>query len=117
MGGVECYPTGLRPPLIHRRQNVRSVTCLLVALCISASTLYAADPNGQQLSTAAEMLDGFSPPSSQAELDLEKILQQSISTKRIEEHLRFITSRPHLAGTPGAKITADYLEKELKKYG
>ena len=27
-------------------------TCLLVALCISASTLYAADPNGQQLNTS-----------------------------------------------------------------
>jgi tetratricopeptide (TPR) repeat protein len=26
--------------------------CLLVALCISASTLYAAHPNGQQLSTS-----------------------------------------------------------------
>jgi hypothetical protein len=29
---------------------VRYFTCLLVALCISASTLYAADANGQQLS-------------------------------------------------------------------
>jgi adenylate cyclase len=29
---------------------MRYVTCLLVALCISASTIYAADPNGQQLS-------------------------------------------------------------------
>jgi tetratricopeptide (TPR) repeat protein len=31
---------------------MRYVTCLLVALCISASTIYAADPNGQQLSTS-----------------------------------------------------------------
>jgi len=28
----------LRPPLIHGGQNMRSFTCLLVALCISAST-------------------------------------------------------------------------------
>jgi hypothetical protein len=31
---------------------MRYFTCLSVALCISASTLYAADPNGQQLSTS-----------------------------------------------------------------
>jgi tetratricopeptide (TPR) repeat protein len=39
-------------PLIPREQNMRYFTCLLVALCISASTLYAADPNGQQLRTS-----------------------------------------------------------------
>jgi tetratricopeptide (TPR) repeat protein len=31
---------------------MRYFACLLVALCISASALYAADPNGQQLSTS-----------------------------------------------------------------
>jgi tetratricopeptide (TPR) repeat protein len=31
---------------------MRYFTCLLVALCISASTLHAADPNDQQLSTS-----------------------------------------------------------------
>jgi adenylate cyclase len=34
------------------------VTCLLVALCISASTLYAAHPNGQQLSTSEKQQAG-----------------------------------------------------------
>jgi tetratricopeptide (TPR) repeat protein len=31
---------------------MRRFTCLLVVLCISASTIFAADPNGQQLSTS-----------------------------------------------------------------
>jgi tetratricopeptide (TPR) repeat protein len=31
---------------------MRYFACLLVALCVSASTLYAADPNGQRLSTS-----------------------------------------------------------------
>ncbi len=35
----------------HRRHDMRYFTCLLVVLCISASTLFAADQNGQQLST------------------------------------------------------------------
>ena len=33
-------------------------TCLLVALCISASTLFAADPNGQQLNTSEKQQAG-----------------------------------------------------------
>ena len=33
---------------------MRYFTCLLVALCISASTLFAADPNGQQLSPSGK---------------------------------------------------------------
>jgi tetratricopeptide (TPR) repeat protein len=41
----------MHSPLIHGGQNMRYLTRLLVALCISASILYAADPNGQQLST------------------------------------------------------------------
>jgi tetratricopeptide (TPR) repeat protein len=39
-------------PLAYRRQNIRYFTCLLVALCISASTLYAASQNNQQPSTS-----------------------------------------------------------------
>ena len=37
---------------------MRYFTCLLVALCISASTLFAADPNGQQLSTSEKQQVG-----------------------------------------------------------
>ena len=37
---------------------MRYVTCLLVALCISASTLYAAHPHGQQLSTSEKQQAG-----------------------------------------------------------
>jgi hypothetical protein len=37
---------------------MRCFTHLLVALCISASTLFAADPNGQQLSTSEKQQAG-----------------------------------------------------------
>ena len=35
---------------------MRSSTCLLVALCLIATRVYAADPNGQQLSTSETRL-------------------------------------------------------------
>jgi tetratricopeptide (TPR) repeat protein len=50
--GVEFEPTGLHPPLIHEGQTVRYFTCLVVVLCISASALYAAAQNSQQLRTS-----------------------------------------------------------------
>jgi hypothetical protein len=39
--GVECGPTKLYPALVHKGQNMRSVMCLLGALCLSASTICA----------------------------------------------------------------------------
>jgi len=36
---------------------MRFFTRLLVAICISVSTLYAADPNGQELSTSGNQQD------------------------------------------------------------
>src|ERR1700683_5829797 len=43
-------------PSVQKGQNMRCFTWLLVALCIFASTLYAAHPNGQQLSTSEKQL-------------------------------------------------------------
>jgi CubicO group peptidase (beta-lactamase class C family)/tetratricopeptide (TPR) repeat protein len=45
-------------PSVQKGQNMRCFTWLLVALCIFASTLYAAHPNGQQLSTSEKQQAG-----------------------------------------------------------
>jgi hypothetical protein len=44
MQGVECWRLRL---FVHGGQNLHYFTSLLVTLCISASTLYAAEPNSQ----------------------------------------------------------------------
>ena len=65
----------------------------------------------------AERLDGFSPDSQRRQLEFEKRLKESLSTQRIEDHLRWLTSRPHRAGSEGARITAEYILKHLQEYG
>jgi N-acetylated-alpha-linked acidic dipeptidase len=64
-----------------------------------------------------EPIEGFSIESTKKQLQFEERLKQSISPSRIEEHLKWLTSRPHRTGTEGAKITADYLFQHLKKFG
>jgi N-acetylated-alpha-linked acidic dipeptidase len=64
-----------------------------------------------------EVLDGFSSESSSKQLQFEKMLKDSISPQQIEKHLKWLTSRPHRAGTEGTRITAEYLLEQLKQFG
>lgn len=66
---------------------------------------------------ARQQLDGFSAESAKRQFEIEARLKETILPKRIEEHLQWLTSRPHRTGTEGAKITADYLVQQLKDYG
>ena len=70
--------------------------------------------------TSAEditVLDGFSPEASTKQLQFEKMLKDSISPQTIENHLKWLTSRPHRTGTEGARITVEYLLQQLKHFG
>ena len=48
---------------------------------------------------------------------METRIAESISPARIEQHLQWLTSRPHRAGSDGARMTADYILQQLKDYG
>lgn len=61
-------------------------------------------------------LNGFSPESSAKQLKFEEMLRTSISPQTIENHLKWLTSRPHRTGTEGARITAEYLLDHLKQF-
>ncbi len=69
------------------------------------------------ISHDSEILDGFSADSTKKQLQYEKQLKDNISPQQIEKHLQWLTSRPHRTGTEGARITAEYLLQQLKKYG
>jgi N-acetylated-alpha-linked acidic dipeptidase len=60
---------------------------------------------------------GFSPNASREQDEIESRLQTKIAPVRIEEHLRWLTSRAHRTGTEGARATADYLLERLREYG
>lgn len=88
-------------------QHMSKSLCLFVLLCLPCF-VRAEQPTA---------IDGFSAKSLQSQLTIEKRLTEGISPARIEDHLKWLTSRPHRTGTDGAKITADYILQELKKYG
>lgn len=64
-----------------------------------------------------DRLEGFSALSSERQRRIESRLAQTLSTERVGEHLRWLTSRPHPAGSEGARITAEYLHRRLVEYG
>jgi N-acetylated-alpha-linked acidic dipeptidase len=66
---------------------------------------------------AEETLRGFSPDSTRAERALEQRIRAGLSASRIEANLRWLTRRPHRAGSGGARQTAEYLRRELASYG
>ena len=47
----------------------------------------------------------------------EKIFLAVPDPKRAEEHLRILTSAPHMAGTPGDKQTAEYVAQQFRQDG
>jgi len=58
-------------------------------------------------------LTGFAPKSSARELDFEKQLTATLKPGNAEKYLQWITSRPHPAGSEGARITAEYIKQQL----
>ena len=62
-------------------------------------------------------VSGFTPGNAAWELEFEKRLTATLKPKNAEKLLKELTSRPHLTGTEGARITAEYIRDQLKDYG
>jgi N-acetylated-alpha-linked acidic dipeptidase len=75
------------------------------------------DPTLGGFSPDEETLRGFSPDATRAQRALEQRIRAEISPARIEAHLRWLSSRPHRAGSEGARLTAEYLHRQLESYG
>ncbi len=83
----------------------------LISLAIAAWVAAAAATPGEGT------LRGFSTAGARAERALEQRIRTDLSAARIEAHLRWLTGRPHRAGSEGARLTAEYLRRELASYG
>jgi N-acetylated-alpha-linked acidic dipeptidase len=89
------------------KAKLKSIALLALIFCVFKSSR----------SAETILLDGFSKSSSSRELEYENRLKSLLSPKRVEDHLRWLTSRPHRTGTEGARITADYILQRLKEWG
>jgi N-acetylated-alpha-linked acidic dipeptidase len=84
----------------------------------------SAAPAAPQTQTAAapgaveaEIPRGFRPERGAAQRDLEARLRARISRQRIEQDLERLTVKPHFAGSPADRDTADYVASELRRAG
>jgi len=78
----------------------------------------APEPQTAAASTAGtETPRGFRPERGAAQRDLEARLRARISRQRIEQDLQRLTAKPHFAGSPADRDTADYVASELRRAG
>lgn len=91
-----------------RRRVCAPLGLLLVSLLGSAS----GSPEEEE---AARF--GFAPERARWQREYERRLLEAISPDRIRQHHRFLTSIPHMAGTPGARALADYIAAEYRRAG
>ena len=67
-----------------------------------------------QPGTKPEML-GFVDRAAESEID--RRFLAAPDPRRAEEHLRFLTSAPHVAGTPEDRATAEYVARQFREAG
>ncbi len=89
----------------------RLVTILAALLVLVFPTV--GRPEAQETDPFA----GFSPGAASRQLEIERRLRTSISPDRIRGHLKWLSSRPHLPGSEGTRLTVQYLQETLESYG
>ncbi|HEY8228659.1 MAG TPA: M28 family metallopeptidase [Pyrinomonadaceae bacterium] len=90
-----------------------SLTCLvLFAFALSTGAQIGFTQN-----SSAVLLDGFSPEGSAAQQRWESQFRSVPSPSSAREHLRRLTSKPHIAGTKEDYATAVYVRDQMRSYG
>jgi len=105
---------------VKRRPGVPSRTSTRrwspVALILLSATL-ATRLTAAELAPSAAPLVGFSSDRALTQRQIEARVGESISPARMEASLEWLTSRPHPAGSDGARLTAEYLHRQLESFG
>src|SRR5437763_617477 len=66
---------------------------------------------------ASESIRGFDPASQQQEIDWERQAREIPDARRVRAFIERLSDRPHLAGTPASKETAEYILAQLREFG
>jgi N-acetylated-alpha-linked acidic dipeptidase len=69
------------------------------------------------LTSNAQQLTGYSVEASGEQLHLEKEFRNSIDKTRFKIHLKKLTEKPHIAGTPNNELVRDYMMETMAKAG
>ena len=65
----------------------------------------------------AQGLTGFSPGNASREIQLEKRLQAVPDSLSAQVFTRVLAAKPHVAGTPAQRETADYVLRQMGSWG
>ena len=89
-----------------RRQAWRQISCIICVLVVF--TLFSSDVSGMR---------GFTAENAVVEKQYETAFQNGISIERCRRKLRYLTEKPHLAGTENSRKVAEYLRDAFEGYG
>ena len=71
----------------------------------------------QVLSQPAQPIRGFSAAASDHERGVEEQFRKIPKPESLREHMRAISSEPHVAGSPNSRKVAEYILEQFKSYG
>jgi len=106
-----------------RRAVLVALACapaLLVAAIGAAGLRRPAPPAPPAAAPAAQGatgIFGFLPGSVARQKEIEALLLSLPDAKRVDDHARFLTEDPHVAGTPENEAVARYIEQRFKEAG
>jgi N-acetylated-alpha-linked acidic dipeptidase len=98
-----------------KRRSILSLVLLAVVVLTQASV--NAQERAAAMGTDAASLDGFTTESAASERRWEEQFRGVPAAQSAREHLRRLTSQPHVAGTRGDYEMALYVRDQMRSYG
>lgn len=72
---------------------------------------------GYSIISTAQELDGFTVSLKQTEHEIEQQFLETVNFDSFKEHLKIITSKPHVSGNKANEVVRDYLSKVMRTAG
>lgn len=72
---------------------------------------------GYSIISTAQELDGFTVSLKQTEREIEQQFLETVNFDSFKEHLKIITSKPHVSGNKANEVVRDYLSKVMRTAG
>mgnify|MGYP000609554566 CR=1 FL=1 len=69
------------------------------------------------LASLAQNLTGYSTKDAEVQLNLEKEFRSKINKERFRHHLKKLTEKPHIAGSPNNELVRDYMMETMRAAG
>src|SRR3990170_5746179 len=102
-----------------RHRHLYPLQLWALLLLLTGGTVTAANPAANQTTPTRSQArpTGFSAATWSWEQEFEAKLNAEVRADSCRDHLRFLTNRPHVAGTPGNFRVSQYIFDRFREYG